>query len=48
VKANDTNWEQLSIRFTPTRTGVVEVKAKAWYVSGLGSVYFADLSITQA
>lgn len=48
VKANDTDWEQLSIQFTPTRTGVVEVKAKAWYVSGLGSVYFADLSVTQA
>jgi len=48
TKASDTNWEQLSISFTPTAKGVVTVEAHTWYVAGNSFAYFADLSVSQA
>lgn len=48
TKANDTNWEQLTITFTPTERGVVEIEAWAWYVSGNSNAYIDDLEISQA
>lgn len=47
VKADDTDWEQLSIQFTPTKTGVVEIWVYAWGTTGTDSVYVDDFEITQ-
>jgi len=47
VKADDTDWEQLSISFTPTETGVVPIYVWGWYVAGENSVYVDDFNITQ-
>ncbi len=49
TKANDTDWEQLTLTFTPTEKGVVEVEA--WAYSGTSttdSVYVDDMSFSQA
>jgi len=48
TKANDTDWEELTITFTPTEAGVVEVEGLVYYSAGNSSVYFDDLSVTQA
>ena len=49
TKADDTDWEELEITFTPTQAGVVEIQAWA-YTDGTntGSVYVEDMTITQA
>lgn len=48
TKTDDTNWEQLTITFTPTQAGVIEIEAWAYYVSGNSNVYVDDFSVTQA
>ena len=48
TKADDTDWEELSISFTPTQAGVIKVEGRAWYASGASYAYFDDLTITQA
>jgi hypothetical protein len=49
TKANDTNWEELTITFTPTEKGVVEIVGQAFTTGGNNTyVYFADQTITQA
>jgi hypothetical protein len=35
VKANDTDWEQLSLTFTPTEAGVIEIEGQAYWISEL-------------
>jgi hypothetical protein len=45
IKADDTDWEELEITFTPTEDGVVEITAEAWYVAGLSSCYIHDVSV---
>ena len=40
-------WEQLTITFTPTEAGVVEIEAQAWGGTTY-SVYVDDMTITQA
>jgi hypothetical protein len=47
VTADADTWEQLSISFTPTEAGVVQIEAWA-YGGTTYSVYVDDLSITQA
>lgn len=37
-------WEQLSITFTPTEKGVVEVEGWAYYAAGNSNVYFGEVS----
>jgi parallel beta-helix repeat protein len=37
---NNTDWQQLSLSFIPTQTGVIEVSVYAEYVSGVSNVYF--------
>jgi hypothetical protein len=46
----DTNYEELTITFTPTEVGVVEIEAVVWWVANAAdeSVYVDDISITQA
>jgi hypothetical protein len=46
-KADDTNWEQLSISFTPTVAGVVPVYVEAWYSAGASNVYVGSVTVTQ-
>jgi hypothetical protein len=45
TKADDTDWEQLSISFTPTESGVVEVLAESWYVAGNSNAYVHEVSV---
>jgi hypothetical protein len=48
TKADDTNWEELTITFTPSEDGVVEIEGWGYYISGASNVYFDDMTITQA
>jgi hypothetical protein len=46
----NTNFNQVTISFTPTEAGVVEVECWAWWVASTAnqSVYIDDMTITQA
>jgi hypothetical protein len=50
TKANDTSWEELTITFTPTVSGVVDIEVQC-YIAGtsvVDSIYVDDMTITQA
>lgn len=47
-KTADTNWEELTITFTPTEQKVITIHLYAWYVAGNSNAYVDDLTITQA
>lgn len=46
--ADNTDWQQLTITFTPTDTGVFEVEALAEYVAANANVYIDEVTVTQA
>lgn len=46
VAPDDTNWNELTITFTPTQAGVVEIVAQGWF--GSANISFEDMTITQA
>jgi len=48
TKADDTSWEELTITFTPTETGVIEIEVWAYYVAGTSTVTVDDMTISQA
>jgi hypothetical protein len=49
VKASDTAWQNVTITFTPTERGVVELGAKVWFVTSTPeTVYIDDITISQA
>jgi len=48
TKANDTNWEELTLTFTPTEAGIVPIFAKTWYIAGNSNSYIGSVTITQA
>ncbi len=48
AKADDTNWEQLTLQFTPTEVGVVEIELWSWYVAGASNVYVDTISCEQS
>lgn len=48
TKANDTNPEELTITFTPTEAGVVEIEGWEYYVNAAGEVKIDTMTITQA
>jgi hypothetical protein len=48
TKASDTNWEQLSITFTPSEAGVTELFLESWYVTGNSNNYVGTITISQA
>ncbi len=48
TKADDVNPEQLTITFTPTEAGTVEIMACAYYVAANGNVLVGTISIAQA
>jgi hypothetical protein len=39
VKADDTNWEKLTVTGNPTADGIVELEMQVWYVGGAAYVY---------
>ena len=46
---NDTSRNQVTLEFTPTEAGVVEIEAGAWYVSSTSqTIIVDDIEITQA
>lgn len=45
--ADNTNWQQLFLFFTPTENGVITVEALAEYVSGNTNVYIDQINVTQ-
>jgi len=46
---DNTNRNQVTLEFTPTEAGVVEIEAGAWYVSSTSeTVIIDDIEITQA
>ena len=46
---NNTSRNQVTLEFTPTEAGVVEIEAGAWYVNSTGqTVIIDDIEITQA
>lgn len=48
TKADDTDWEQLQIQFTPTESGVVEIEGVVSLVGTSTYAYFADINVSQA
>lgn len=46
--ADNTDWQQLTITFTPTDSGVFEVEALAEYVSANANVYIDNITVSQA
>jgi len=48
TKADDTNWEELEIKFTPTEAGVIKIEGWAWYAGGNSDAFFDDLTVAQA
>lgn len=47
TKANDTSWEELSITFTPTESGIVPIYFESWYVAGNSNTYIGSVTCTQ-
>jgi len=45
--ANNTDWQQLTITFTPTESGVVPIFGRAWVNASISDVYFGSIEITQ-
>lgn len=50
TKTADTDWEELTLTFTPTEAGVIEILGYGYWVANAAtqSVYWDDVSITQA
>lgn len=48
TKADDTNWEELSITFTPTEKGVCPIYLYCWHGGGTANVYVGTVTISQA
>lgn len=47
TKADDTSWEELSITFTPTESGIVPIYFESWYVAGNSNTYIGSVTCTQ-
>lgn len=49
VLADNTNWQTLTLNFTPTEIGCFELESQGWYRAGAGNVYLdSSVSATQA
>jgi len=48
TKADDTSWEELTITFTPTEAGVIEIEVWGIYSAGTSTVTVDDMTISQA
>lgn len=47
TKANDTDWEELTITFTPTQSGVTEIYLESWYSAGNSNTYVGSITVSQ-
>jgi hypothetical protein len=49
MATDDTDYHEVTVTFTPTEAGVVEIKALAWWVANTAdeSIYVDDMTITQ-
>ena len=45
--ANNTNWQELTIQFTPTVSGIVPLWFESWYISALTNTYIGSITVTQ-
>lgn len=45
--ANNTNWQELTITFTPTQEGVVPIWFESFYISGNSNTYVGSITVTQ-
>lgn len=43
---SDTNWNQVTLTFTPTENGVVQLEAWMWYVAATGTIIVDDISVS--
>lgn len=48
TKAGDTDWQQLTIQFTPGEAGVAEIYLETWYVADNSNTYIGTITATQA
>jgi len=50
TKSADTNWEELTITFTPTVAGVAQIYLQGYWLANLAdeSIYVDDITVTQA
>lgn len=47
TKANDTNWEELTITFTPTSAGIVPIYFESWRTGAQSNTYIGSVTCTQ-
>ncbi len=45
--ANNTNWQELTIQFTPTVDGIVPIWFDSWYISATSNTYIGSITVTQ-
>ena len=45
--ADNTSWQQLTITFTPTVSGIVPIYFKSWYIAGNSNTYVGTTTCTQ-
>ena len=45
--ADNTDWQQLTITFTPSVAGIVPIYFKSWYIAGNSNTYLGTISCTQ-
>lgn len=45
--ANNTNWQELTITFTPTQEGVVPIWFESFFISGNSNTYVGSITVTQ-
>lgn len=48
TKTSDTNWEELTITFTPTQAGATEIYLESWYSAGNSNTYVGTINVSQA
>lgn len=44
IKDNDTSWQQLSITFTPSESGVIGIYARAWFINAAADMHIGSLT----
>lgn len=47
TKADDTDWQNLSISFTPSVSGVIPVYAETWYINNYANTFIGAITVTQ-
>lgn len=45
--ANNTSWQELTIQFTPTVSGIVPLWFESWYISANSNTYIGSITVTQ-